>query len=132
MNVLQGRLISVVSTEHTSLLSVESCFQTPFNVLLAEKSLHNMGDTLKLVFKESEVILSKSHVQTTANIQDAEIVQIKKGSILTKITLSYQETQIVAIVPTMSFDLLEIGVGERVFWIIQPSEISLMGENYGS
>jgi len=132
MNVLQGRLISVVSTEHTSLLSVESSFQTPFNVLLAEKSLHNAGDTLRLVFKENEVIVSKSHVQTTANLQDAEISGINKGAILTQITLSYKETKIVAIVPTMSFDRLETGIGERVFWMIQPSEISLMGENRGS
>jgi molybdopterin-binding protein len=99
-----------------------------FQLLLAEQCSYPIGMPLKLVFKETEVLLASSFVVTTANIHCAIIDKIEQGEALSQVTLDYRGVNVITIVPTLLFDGLSLGVGDEVYWMVSPSEISLMEE----
>lgn len=127
MNTLSATITALTASEHLSCICV-AVGEDTFHLLLAEVS--NAQDLLHtnviLVFKETEVILSKVFTQTTANLLQGTIYEIKKGIVLSEIILNYQESTVTALVPTVTFDTLTILQGDTVYWMVQPSEISLL------
>lgn len=132
MNVLKATITSVISSEHLSYLGVNVGDDT-FYLLLAEISDENhlLNTPVTLAFKETEVILSKTRVSTTANIQCAFVQTIEQGTILSHITFTYHELTLSALVPTLTFDTLDICEGGEIYWMVSPSEISLLRETHG-
>ncbi len=124
MNILIAAHVSHASTEHMSLLTV-AVGEDHLHLFLAEPFGEPIDTPLTLVFKETEVILSKEPITTTANCAAATIIALKHGEIITQVTLQYGEAILNALVPTLTFDALVMSEGERVFWMVQPSEISL-------
>lgn len=131
MNILNATLTAITSSEQLSILTV-SVGDDPFYLLLVEQCHEPIGEPLKLVFKETEVILSKTAVSTTANIQSAVVQKIERGNVLSQISLKYRTSTITALVPTLSFNTLDIHEEDEVFWMVQPSEISLLRGHHGS
>ncbi len=127
MNTLNANITAVTSSEHLSCICV-AVGEDRFHLLLAEVS--NAEDLLHtnvtLAFKETEVILSKVFTQTTANLLQGTIHEIKKGIVLSEVILNYQESTVTALVPTVTFDTLNMLQGDTVNWMVQPSEISLL------
>lgn len=130
MNTLPATITAVTISEHLSILTV-SVGDEPFHLLLAEASDTPIGTNVTLAFKETEVILSKEPINTTANIQRASVQKIERGVVLSQITLFYHETIITALVPTLTFETLKIAEGDNLFWMVQPSEISLLRGSNG-
>lgn len=132
MNILKATITSVTSSEHLSCLEV-SVGEDTFYLLLAETSDENhlLNTPVTLAFKETEVILSKTRIATTANVQRAFVKTIERGIILSQITLTYHEMTIMTLAPTLTFNTLDIGEGDEVCWMVQPSEISLLRERHG-
>ncbi|MFY9143030.1 hypothetical protein [Sulfuricurvum sp.] len=132
MNLLNATITSVTSSEHLSCLGVAVNHDT-FYLLLAEASQEDvlLNTPVTLAFKETEVILSKTLIAATANTQRAVVRTIERGVVLSQIILTYQETTITALVPTLTFDTLAIGEGDEVSWMVQPSEISLLRGTHG-
>lgn len=130
MNTLPATLTAITSSEHLSILTATVGVDT-FHLLLAEQCHDAIGSSLTLAFKETELILSKAFMPTTANIHYATVSRIESGIVLTKITLNYLDTNVTALVPSLSFDTLEIDMGDSVAWIVQPSEISLLRGHHG-
>ena len=130
MNTLPATLTAITSSEHLSTLTV--CVgEDHFHLLLAEQCHDPIGSALLLAFKESEIILIKSSVQTTANIFQGSVHKIHKGAILSQVILNYQEMTITALVPTLTLEHLQIKENDLLSWMIQPSEISLLRSNHG-
>lgn len=127
MNILNATITAVTTSEHLSSICIEVGGDS-FHLLLAEAS--NAEDLLNtsvtLAFKETEVILSKVFTPTTANLLQGTIQVIKKGIVLSEVILNYQETTVTALVPTVTFDTLNIVEGNTISWMVQPSEISLL------
>lgn len=130
MNRLKAQITSIQSSEHLSFVGVEANGEL-LHLLLLEKPLEVIGDEVNLVFKESEVILSKDVVNSTANMSKGIINEIQKGEILTQVTLSYNDIEIASLVPTQTFDMMKCNLGDTIYWIINPSEISLQRSHYG-
>ena len=130
MNTLSATLTSVTASEHLSLLTV-LVGEDPFYLLLAQHCHDPIGTSLTLVFKETEVILSPVPIPTTANIHPAMVTKIEQGVVLSHVTLLYGETTLSALVPTVTFILLAIQEGDTLYWMVQPSEISLLKETHG-
>jgi len=130
MNTLSATLTSVTASEHLSLLTV-LVGEDPFYLLLAQHCHEPIGTSLTLVFKETEVIVTTTKTATTANIQRALVRTIEQGKVLSQITLIYQATPIVTLVPTVTLATLLIHEGDEVYWMVQPSEISLLRETHG-
>jgi molybdopterin-binding protein len=131
MNILNATLTSITSSEQLSILTV-SVGEYPFYLLLVEQCHESIGEALKLVFKETEVILSKTAAVTTANTQSAMVQKIECGDVLSQITLMYHNTVITALVPTLSFNALDIHEGDEIYWMVSPSEISLLRGTHGN
>lgn len=132
MNILSATITAVTTSEHLSILTVE-VGADPFHLLLAEASNEDdlLGTNVTLAFKETEVILTKELINITANIQRATVQKIEMGTVLSQITLLYHETIITALVPTLTFDTLGISESNNLFWMVQPSEISLLRGSNG-
>ncbi|MDD2830260.1 MAG: hypothetical protein PHW18_11865 [Sulfuricurvum sp.] len=132
MNILQATITAITSSEHLSILTV-SVNNNLFHLLLAEASDADdlVGTNVTLAFKETEVILTSTHTSTTANIQRAIVSKIDQGGVLSQITLTYHETSLIALVPTLTFNTLAIHEGDEIYWMVQPSEISLLRESHG-
>lgn len=125
MNILNATLTSITASEHLSILTA-SAGEDMFHLLLAEQCHEAIGTPLRLAFKETEVILSKEFTTSTANIQSAAVEKIDKGIVLSQITLLYHEITLTALVPTLTFNQLNIVEGDTISWMVQPSEISLI------
>lgn len=127
MNTLSATIIALTASDHLSCICV-AVGEDTFHLLLTEVS--NAEDILHtnvtLVFKETEVILSKVSTPTTANLLQGTIHEIKKGIVLSEVILNYQESTVTALVPTVTFDTLNMSQGDTVNWMVQPSEISLL------
>jgi len=126
MNTLQATSSGIASSGHISSIRV-SVGSDEFYLLLAEHTDDLMfNHPVTLAFKETEVILAKGVVASSANVQGASVKMIEKGDILSQITLTYHDTVIKALIPTLTFEALDIREGDDVHWIVQPSEISLL------
>ena len=130
MNTLSATITATASSEHLSILTV-AVGEDNFHLLLVEQCRESIGETLKLVFKETEVILSNLSIPTTANTHSAIVQRIERGVVLSQITLLYHTFTLTALVPTLTFEPLDIAEGDTVNWMVQPSEISLLRETHG-
>lgn len=130
MNTLSATITAVTASEHLSLLSV-AVGEDHFHLLLAEASHEPIGKNVTLAFKETEIILSKDPLATTANCARATVQTIILGIILSEITLTYREQTLKALVPTLTLKPLKIHEGDVLYWAVQPSEISLLRETHG-
>lgn len=130
MNRLKAQITSIESSEHLSFVSVKYGSGL-LHLLLLEKPIEAIGEEVNLVFKESEVILCKEPVKSTANISQGSISKIQKGEILTHVTLLDNNIEIVSLVPTKIFDTMKCNINDVVYWVISPSEISLQRGHYG-
>ncbi|MDD3770616.1 hypothetical protein E0765_05430 [Sulfuricurvum sp. IAE1] len=131
MNILSAKIAAITASEHLSILSVAVGDDT-FHLLLAEVSDATVGADVTVAFKETEVILSPETAASTANRARARVRTIERGIILSHVTLSYRDTTVRALVPTLTFHSLDIREGDNVGWMVQPSEISLLRETHGS
>lgn len=131
MNTLPAALVAITSSEHLSILTVV-VGEDHFNLLLAEQCHDEIGSPLRLAFKETEIILSKNFTATSANCTRATVQKIETGIVLSQITLTYHDTNLIALVPTLTFETLAINEGDEIHWMVQPSEISLLREPHGS
>lgn len=131
MNTLKATITAVTASEHLSILSV-AIEEVTFHLLLAEASDALIGADITLAFKETEIILTKNVTATSANCARATVQKIESGIVLSQITLTYHETSLIALVPTLTFNTLAIGEGDEIHWMVQPSEISLLRETHGS
>lgn len=127
MNTLPATITAVTSSQHLSSLRV-AVGDEPFHLLLAEASdveglLHT---NITLAFKETEVILAKAMGESTANTHRAMVSRIEPGIVLTQVTLNYRVFTITALVPTLTFEMLDIRCNDEISWMVQPSEISLL------
>jgi ABC-type molybdate transport system ATPase subunit len=131
MNTLPATLTAITASEHLSILTV-AVGEDNFHLLLAEQCHDAIGTPLTLAFKETEVILASTPTATTANIHRAVVSKIEQGSVLSQITLTYHEHTLIALVPTLTFNTLSIDAGDELFWMVSPSEISLLRGHHGS
>ncbi len=131
MNTLSATLTAITTSDHMSILTA-SIGDDLFHLLLAEQYHDTIGESLILAFKETEVLLTSTLTQTTANIHRGVIAKIEQGNVLSQITLTYHENIITALVPTLTFNTLHLQVENEVFWMVSPSEISLLRGHHGS
>lgn len=130
MNTLSATITAITTSEHLSILTV-AVGEDHFYLLLAEASRDEIGNNVTLAFKETEIILSKTFTSTSANSARATVQKIETGVVLSHITLAYHDLTLKALVPTLTLSPLEIHEGDELYWMVQPSEISLLRETHG-
>jgi molybdate transport system regulatory protein len=130
MNTLNGNITAIQSHEGISLVKVKSN-DTIFTSIVLDTpetaSYLEIGQTIKIIFKETEVIISKDSSPNISiqNRLQCTIESIKKGVLLSQINLNFGETIIESIITTNACEQLQLEKNDTVIALIKTNEISL-------
>jgi molybdate transport system regulatory protein len=134
MNRLPGRISAI--DRHGSIALVEAMVGTQrFTAMLVgagdEVGAWPTGMPVTLLFKETEVSLAKnlSGLISMRNRIAATVAAIERGTLLTRVTLEFDEHQIGSIITTRSCDALALAVGDAVEALVKTNEMTLMPED---
>jgi molybdate transport system regulatory protein len=130
MNTLNGNITTIQSHEGISLVKVKSndtiftsiVLDTPETAYYLE-----IGHSVKIIFKETEVIISKDSNPNISiqNRLECTIESIKKGVLLSQINLNFGETIIESIITTNACEQLQLEKNATVMALIKTNEVSL-------
>lgn len=102
-----------------------------FSALLIESATQpqwlQKGNTIDLVFKETEVSLAKglSGLISLRNRMMCKVLQVERGELLSTVTLQFQKYTIASAITTRSVDSLQILPGDEIEAMVKANEISL-------
>lgn len=130
MNTLNGNITVIQSHEGISLVKVNSNNTVFTSIVLdtAETASYlEKGHSVKIIFKETEVIISKD-LNPNLSIQNqmlCTIESIKKGVLLSQINLNFGETIIESIITTNACEQLKLEKKDTVLALVKTNEVSL-------
>lgn len=130
MNLLSGEIAAIKTEGSLSLVKVmvQDCAITSIVIETPESASYlRIGNKIKIVFKETEVVLAKafSGAISLQNKLDCTVHSFEKGALLCKIILNFQDTQITSVITRNAFDQLYIRENDSVLAMIKTNEISL-------
>ena len=131
MNKLPGRIAKVQQSGAILLVDVDVDGHG-FSALLIESATHpewlQTGNTIDLVFKETEVTLAKnlSGIISMRNRMKCTVQRIERGELLSKISLKFQEHIVTSAITTRAVDSLQLAIGDEVEALVKANEVSLM------
>jgi len=131
MNKLAGIITQIQHSGAIMLVDV-AVGKQGFSALLIESASHpdwlQTGNTIDLVFKETEVSLAKNltGIISLRNRMKCKVISIERGGLLSKIILSFRDNTIISAITTRSVDALRLAIGEEVEALVKSNEISLM------
>jgi len=131
MNILQGTIVEIQSSNMVSLISVDVNGALFSSIILEGKKgrlSYKKGQPVNVVFKETEVGLAKnlSGLISFRNRFPGTIKTIEKGLVLTKVCLDYRGVNIKSIISTQSAADMKLQVNDDVEWLVKTNEVSLM------
>ncbi|WP_289058756.1 TOBE domain-containing protein [uncultured Flavobacterium sp.] len=127
MNVLKGIITEIQSHEGISLVKLKSNENIFTSIILDVPDYLKENNTVKIIFKETEVIISKD-LNPSISVQNqiyGRIKSIKKGVILSQITLSIGEDKIQSIITTNACEQLDLKENQNILALIKTNEVSL-------
>lgn len=127
MNVLKGIISEIQSHEGISLVKLKSNENIFTSIILDVPDYLKENNTVKIIFKETEVIISKD-LNPSISVQNqiyGRIESIKKGVILSQITLSIGEDKIQSIITTNACEQLDLKENQNILALIKTNEVSL-------
>ena len=131
MNKLPGKISKVQQSGAILLVDVDVDGHG-FSALLIESATHpewlQAGNTIDLVFKETEVTLAKnlSGIISMRNRMKCTVQRIERGELLSKISLKFQEYLVTSAITTRAVDSLQLAIGDEVEALVKANEVSLM------
>lgn len=126
MNKLAGTIRSIDSDKIVSIVDIEVGKHT-FSAQVLDSATYLIGAKVELLFKESEVVISKSLNIEISSINRflATTTKINSDKIMSEITLAFDGKEIISIITTRSTRRLDLKVGDQVLFLIKANEISL-------
>lgn len=130
MNTLRAEITSVKVHGNLSLVELQLEGTTLKSIVIetpATASYLKKGNTINVLFKETEVIIGKGKGQPISlrNILDCTITNIEKGVLLSKLSLKFKEHSIASIITTNAVEHLDLKKGEQITAMIKTNEIML-------
>ncbi len=130
MNDLRGRIAAVETNGFVSLVDVEVGGDLFTAILLetpASAPYLALGRAVRVLFKEPEVSLAKnlSGQLSLRNRMRAKVQGIRRGAILSEVTLDYQGQSITSIITTRAVERLNLQLGDEVEALVKANEVSL-------
>lgn len=131
MNRLPGEIKNIETSDRLSMVEVALTNTTIWCMIIdtpTTNSLLKLGQLLWVVFKESDVAITKKLESglSIPNRLKAKIKAIKKGKLLSRIVLDYAGHSISAIVPNRSVDQLDLKLETDIYVLVRINEILLM------
>jgi len=136
MNRLRGRIISIQSNDHVSLVDVDvsgDIFTATLLETPEDASYLRMGNVVDVLFKETEVSLAKglSGLISLRNRVNTTVKFVRSGIILSEVVLDYRGQAISSIITTGSIRRLDIKPGDEVEALVKANEVILMEADDG-
>ena len=131
MNKLTG-IISQIQQSGSILLVDVDVDGYGFSAMIIESATQpewlQKGNTIELVFKETEVSLAKnlSGIISTRNRMKCTVQRIDRGTLLSKVSLNFQKYTVASAVTTRAIDALQLKIGDEVEALVKANEVSLM------
>lgn len=130
MNTLEGKITTIKNKGSLSIVEVDVS-GILFNTIIIETpktvSYLKEGNPIKLIFKETEVVVGKgtNHPTSIQNQAIGKIEKIEKGELLSKLTIDISIGKVIAIITTDALHILQLELGEQVTTMIKTTEIML-------
>ncbi|MBK8806749.1 MAG: tobe domain protein [Bacteroidales bacterium] len=131
MNKLEAKITQIQQSGAILLVDAEVDGQV-FSALLIESATNpewlQIGHSVNLVFKETEVSLAKNLAGTISirNKMVCTVISINKGELLSKIEMKFNNYTIGSLITTRAVNALELIVNEEIIAMVKSNEISLM------
>lgn len=131
MNRLRGRIISIQSNDHVSLVDVDvsgDIFTATLLETPEDAAYLRVGNVVDVLFKETEVSLAKglSGLISLRNRVTTTVKLVRSGIILSEVVLDYRGQSISSIITTGSIKRLDIKPGDEVEALVKANEVTLM------
>jgi molybdopterin-binding protein len=131
MNQLRGRILTISSSDHVSLVDVEvmdSIFTATLLETPDDAPYLKSGNVVNILFKETEVSLAKglTGLISLRNRVMTTVEKVNCGVILSEVVLDYHGSRIISIITTGSVKRLNIQPGDQVEALVKANEVSLM------
>lgn len=103
-----------------------------FSAMLIESATQpewlQTGNTIDLVFKETEVSLAKnlSGMISMRNRMKCTVQDIERGELLSKVSLQFLKYTLTSAITTRSVNSLDLKVGDEVEALVKANEVSLI------
>ncbi len=130
MNTLQGQISNIQVNGSLALVSTR-INPIDFTAIVIETpetaDYLKIGNTIHVLFKETEVVIA---TETSKNISlqnqiPGTVTQLKKGTLLSRLTIDTMVGDIVSVITTNAIDQLNITEGTKVTAMIKTNEILL-------
>lgn len=131
MNKLPGIITNIQQSGAILLVDIKVADRL-FSALLIESANQpewvKIGETIDIVFKETEVSLAKnlSGQISLRNRMQCVVVKIDRGELLSRVFLKFQEYTLSSAITTRSVDSLNLNIGDEVEALVKSNEVSLM------
>lgn len=130
MNTLTGTITQITTEDPINLITIEVKGTHIFAVTLQLAPEFQKGNTVVLMFKESEIVLSKtaSALIGVENCIPVTISRTTTGKIFSELALTSSLGDFIALVTNVSLSGFTITEGEEYYALIKANEISLGGD----
>ena len=131
MNKLPGKIKHIKNSDYLSEVTIALENNAMFNVFLVETpqtaSYLKAGQKINLLFKETEVIISKNLTPEISiqNQLQAEIIKIKPGKILSEILLKSAVGEIKSLQSSSLLQQMNFAESKQVLILVKANEIML-------
>ena len=131
MNRLRGRITSIQSNDHVSLVDVDVSSDIFTATLLEtpeDAPYLRVGNVVDVLFKETEVSLAKglTGLISLRNRVNTTVKLVRSGVILSEVVMDYRGQAISSIITTGSIRRLDIKPGDEVEALVKANEVTLM------
>jgi molybdate transport system regulatory protein len=130
MNVLHGEITELVSEADLSLVRIRSNGQSFHSIVIdtpATSSYLKKGHPVRLLFKETEVIIAKQYplLISVRNQVQCRVEKITTGKLLCEVTLGWPGPPIRSIITRAACEELDLKENDAVIALIKTNEVSL-------
>lgn len=130
MNVLTGRISDIQLCHDLSLVSIECSSLTLKSIIIETPDTApylKIGNQIDVVFKETELIISKKGEQLISlqNRFPSTIVKMNVGKLLSSISLRFEEYELNSIITTNAVKTLGLKEGMEVIAMVKTNEMML-------
>jgi molybdopterin-binding protein len=131
MNKLPGTITNIQQSGAILLVDIRVADRL-FSALLIESANQpewvKIGETIDIVFKETEVSLAKnlSGQISLRNRMQCVVLKIDRGKLLSRVFLKFQDFTLSSAITTRSVDSLNLNIGDEVEALVKSNEVSLM------
>jgi len=127
MNRLKGQITEINTFEDLTLLNIDIANTIVKSIIIddSKESQFSVGKTVDVLFKETELIISKNKTDLISlqNQFECTITTLNIGKLLSQISLDFMGLNLCSIITSHSVNKLNLVAGDKVTAMVKTNEI---------